>query len=138
MKYFNVHSTTFAHHYANAWQVNSLIRESCTAPCELYKYDSNGQYFLSDDNASGYYVSWDGELCLVFSMASGRGNDLMVAAIESGATNLDCFDGYLPKFYAKHGFVEVKREPNWTAGEPDVVFMSLSSDNVQRMEVSHD
>ena len=53
----------------------------------------------------------------------GSGNWLLDHAIKDGATRLNCFDGYLVNFYKARGFVEVNREANWTAGEPDVVFM---------------
>ena len=57
-------------------------------------------------------------------------------AIRLGGSKLDCFDGYLPKFYARNGFQETKREPwnddfapaDWdyeTMGRPDIVFMAL-------------
>jgi hypothetical protein len=78
--------------------------------------------FLNQDKNSGYALK-DGELVSVFAVTKGAGDDIVRSAISNGATSLDCFDGYLPKFYARHGFKEVKREPNWTAGGPDVVYM---------------
>lgn len=81
-------------------------------------------YVLANDERSGYCVRPDGELVLVFSLERGRGDFIVEAAIADGASRLDCFDGYLPSLYARHGFVEVRREANWTSGEPDVVFMS--------------
>lgn len=47
------------------------------------------------------------------------------ANVASGARTLDCFDGFLPKYYSGFGFEEYKREANWTLGEPDVVYMRL-------------
>jgi hypothetical protein len=44
---------------------------------------------------------------------------------HKGASKLDCFDGFLPEYYKQFGFLETERVANWTAGEPDVVFMSL-------------
>ena len=49
-------------------------------------------------------------------------------AIASGARTLDCFDDFLPGFYARFGFVEVRRESNWTPGKEDVVYMVLKED----------
>jgi hypothetical protein len=54
----------------------------------------------------------------------GRGDALVSDAIARGAKHLNCFDGYLPTLYARHGFVEVRREPNWTEGGPDIVYMA--------------
>lgn len=81
--------------------------------------------FLSEDLLSGFVISEDGELTNVFSLERGRGDALVTAAIDHGASHLDCFDGYLPTLYARHGFVETSREANWTPGQPDVVFMAL-------------
>jgi hypothetical protein len=64
------------------------------------------------------------ELCNLWG--SGYGSRLVGDALHNGAEVLDCFDGFLPEFYARHGFVETSREPNWTPGEPDVVYMAAS------------
>lgn len=78
--------------------------------------------FLNQDKNNGYALN-NGELVSVFSAIKGAGDDIVRSAISNGATHLDCFDGYLLKLYARHGFEEVRREANWTAGGPDVVFM---------------
>lgn len=75
----------------------------------------------------GFIVKPDGELVGVFSSIPGRGDALISAALNAGATHLDCFDGYLTEFYARHGFREYRREPNWTPGGPAVVYMGLPS-----------
>ena len=80
--------------------------------------------FLSPDKLSGYAIKPDGELVSVFSAAKGRGNDIVSHAIENGATKLDNFDGHLTDLYKRHGFEEYRREPNYTPGEPDVVYMA--------------
>jgi hypothetical protein len=86
------------------------------------------EYFLAKDRKSGYGVKFDGELIGVFSLVKGRGKDLIKEAVEiDGATKLDCFDGFLPEFYKQFGFEEYKREPNWTEGGPDVVYMRIPS-----------
>lgn len=80
-------------------------------------------YYLSDDFDSGYAVKSNGELVHVFSRVKGRGNLLVDSAVRNGAYRLDCFDGYLPDLYRRHGFVEHDRDANWTEGGPDVVYM---------------
>lgn len=81
-------------------------------------------YFLALDGRSGFAIRPDGELVYVFSTVKGRGDGMLWKATDVGATHLDCFDGYLPTLYARHGFVETRREENWTPGDPDVVFMA--------------
>ncbi len=66
----------------------------------------------------------DGDIQGLFA-ASGYGSAVVKAAIAYGGCMLDCFDGFLPEFYKQFGFEEYMREPNWTAGEPDVVYMAL-------------
>lgn len=82
-------------------------------------------YRVALDGRSGYCVRSNGDLVYVFSLEKGRGDAMLAKALQDGAETLDCFDGYLPGFYARHGFVEYAREANWTAGGPDVVFMAL-------------
>lgn len=89
--------------------------------------DTDGaRCFLSADENTGYVVKASGELVGVFSTIKGRGDAIVTEAIMNGADALDCFDGYLPAFYARHGFVETARAANWTPGQPDVVFMALA------------
>lgn len=92
--------------------------------CSLFSHTENSKYFISDDFRSGFCIRPDGELCLVFSVAKNRGKLLIRHAIKYGANKLDCFDGYLPNFYANHGFKEIRRESNWTPNGPDIVYMS--------------
>ena len=80
-------------------------------------------YYLSDDRLSGVGVSVNGELIALFSKGSVRGNELVKKAIESDASHLNCFDNGLVEYYVKFGFRPYKRKPNWTQGEPDVVYM---------------
>lgn len=54
----------------------------------------------------------------------GQGTWLLRQAVQRGARTLNCFEDVAP-FYAKDGWVEVGRTPNWTEGKPDVVFMEL-------------
>jgi hypothetical protein len=85
---------------------------------------SEHRCFLTEDETAGFAISPDGDLQSVFNVGRpGRGSALVADALAHGALTLDCFDGFLPTFYGARGWVEVRREPNWTPGEPDVVFM---------------
>jgi hypothetical protein len=84
------------------------------------------RYYLTADFQSGFGVAQDGTFIGLFSTVKGRGTELVWDAVNhKGASKLDCFDGYLPEYYKRFGFVETERVANWTPGEPDVVFMSL-------------
>lgn len=105
-----------------ARSLSARIEAATSSPDEI---TGNVSFVLADDGLSGYGVTDEGTLVAVFSLIPGRGDALVLSAIENGATNLDCFDGYLPTLYGRHGFTETGRVPNWTPGAPDVVFMSL-------------
>lgn len=111
-----VFQNAFAYARATSFQV-----AAATSPAETAE---GGEFHLSIDGLSGYRVS-AGELTHVFSTVRGRGADLVEDAIASGAKYLDCFDGYLPQLYSRFGFKETKREQNWVASEPDVVYMAI-------------
>jgi len=99
-----------------------VIRDNTTAWNEIK--DDTASYYLSGNPAfMGFAVSLSGELTSVFSAIKGNGDKILSNAVILGANNLDCFDGYLVSFYERHGFKEVRREANWTAGAADVVFM---------------
>ena len=83
-----------------------------------------GIIFVDDAGCNGFVIAPDGDIQNVFS-ANHRGAESMRVALLFGGTKLDCFDGFLPKFYSQFGFVEYKREPNWTPGGPDVVYMQI-------------
>lgn len=100
----------------------STCREATSRPEEMPQFAA---FYLTDDLQSGFGVNTDGELFGVFSLERGRGDALVRTAIKLGATRLDCFEGYLSALYARHGFVEYDRRPNWTEGGPDVVWMRL-------------
>jgi hypothetical protein len=126
--YREVNAQTFALFFNASRAVSPAIAESCST----FEYledrgaDWNGaRFFLSPSNRSGYCVKRDGELVLVHSLDKGKGNALVVDAVKNGARFLDCFDGYLPTLYGRHGFIEWHREANWDADGPDVVFMKL-------------
>ncbi|MFE7463089.1 hypothetical protein ACFU6R_03155 [Streptomyces sp. NPDC057499] len=99
------------------------IADATSKPEEM---PQDARYFLTDDSQSGFGVTSDGTLIGLFSRVKGRGEVLVNAAIREGARLLDCFDGFLPSYYAGYGFRETERSANWTPGEPDVVFMALN------------
>ena len=81
---------------------------------------------LVDGHDAGYAIKNGDELVNLFNAdanAKGAGPWLVVDAIEQGARRGDHFDGYLTGFYRNLGFTETRREPNWTAGGPDVIYM---------------
>lgn len=111
-----------------AARVASLTIRDATSPSDEYPR-FGATYYLTIDGLSGYGILDDGTLVGLFSLVRGRGASLMANALDDGATSLDCFDGFLPGFYRRFGFVETGRVPNWTEGEPDVVWMSLDDDD---------
>jgi hypothetical protein len=110
----------FARAFESARRDSELVK-GATSP---FSHVDGTIYVLTLDKRSGFAVRPDGELVLVFSTVKGRGSHLVEHARHLGATHLDCFDGYLVRFYAEHGFERVTSLPNWTPGEPDVVFMA--------------
>jgi hypothetical protein len=114
--------TLFTSMLKSAQETNGNVKKA-TTPYEDIERTEGKRYFLSFDLLSGYMVDNTGELTGVFSTRKGRGKQIINDAIVNGACHLDCFDGFLPSFYKQFGFKEVNRVANWTAGEPDVVFM---------------
>ncbi len=94
--------------------------------------------FLSPDGKSGFAIKPDGDIVSAFSTERGGGrlDNIMRTALSEGGTKLDAFDKLpteskgLPDLYSKYGFKQVKREPNWTKGAPDVVYMEHPSANL--------
>lgn len=115
----------FIRAYMHAREENAKIREATSPAEELPEVQGNTAFFLSADKLSGFIVKDSGELVALFSLERGRGAYLVEYAKLLGATHLDCFAGYLPELYQRHGFVTFKRVPNWTKGEPSVHFMRL-------------
>lgn len=89
------------------------------------------------DGNAGVAVSPDGDIQNLYNNdgPENAGDRLIQAAIDVGGRTLDCYDGFLPDFYAEHGFRETGRmefDPQcapetWDAeafGHPDVVFMA--------------
>ncbi len=123
-KLFNlVDPKEFASSLKHAEKANPKITEYVTqyTPEELAQMKT----YLHNDGKAGYGLKQDGDLVNVFSGVKGRGDDIVTDAKVEGAKKLDAYDGYLPKLYNKHGFEELRREPNWTPKGPDVVYMGL-------------
>lgn len=95
-----------------------------------YSLEDLGQMrlFLLKGGKAGYALKKDGEFVNLFNNGpkeetGGAGPWLVLHAIEQGATHGDHFDGFLTGFYKTLGWKQVRREPNWTPGGPDVIFM---------------
>lgn len=124
--FYTVAPSTYIDQLAMQQATNDGIKQATTAAHEMpVTYVT---YYMTADMCSGFGVTALGELIGVFSTKEGRAHDLIRYAIKVGATHLDCFDGFLPKLYYKHGFVEVEREPNYNEGGPDVVYMTRQED----------
>lgn len=76
--------------------------------------------WMTEDGAAGYAIKPDGELVNVFRVSerSGAGAQAVIDAIQNGATNLDCFDGHLVRYYKQFGFIENSREPWYDQNAP--------------------
>jgi hypothetical protein len=123
----SVHYKEFKGTFKLAQQVSEQVKNATSKWEELDDADIFFKdYYLDYENQCGFAVSFNGTLTNVFSLVRGKGDYIMVNAKKAGATNLDCFDGYLTSFYKRHGFEVVRREQNWTPGEPDVCYMVLS------------
>lgn len=112
---------SYSEAFAYARRTSPLVA-AATSPGEEFINRKGIQFYLHQDTFSGFAIR-HGELLGVFSIVKGRGDELVKSAIENGTEILDCFDGYLPTFYARHGFKEYKREKNWNPGQPEVVYM---------------
>jgi hypothetical protein len=122
MRYFETDVDTFRLVLAAARAASQQIADATSSPSEI---PDGGRYFAAEDARSGFAVVNGDEIVGVFSTERGRGSEIVTEAVAAGGTHLDCFDGYLPSLYGRHGFAEVRREANWTPGEPDVVYMAL-------------
>ena len=101
--------------------------------------DKGGKLLVSKDGLTGVMIEADGNIGSGFNHSSNtKPNSLapyLVAGIKMGARYTDAYDTYLPKYYAKFGFVASERmkfneeyaEDGWDKSilktKPDVVFM---------------
>lgn len=118
-----IYGWRFRHYFDTARDNSEQVREATSA----FEPAQGTRHFLWTDGPdyAGYAVRSDGELVYVFSTVRGMGDRIVSSAVENGAVYLDCFDGYLPDLYSRHGFIAVKRVANWTVGAPDVIYMAL-------------
>ena len=124
MRIIQVSQCKFERAYEWGWDNSENIRNNCTPISEIDWTDK--VLYLTSDCRAGYAVNkYTNELTNVFSTVKGRGGLLVTSAIAQGANNLDCFDGYLVKFYTSLGFKSLRTEANWTKGQPAVVYMAL-------------
>lgn len=122
MTFSPVPAATFAAYVDAAMSADSRINDMLSHGVDY----SAHQCYATPDGSAGFAISPEGDLQSVFNYGQGgRGSALVAAAIAGGARTLDCFDGFLPAFYARHGFRVIRREENWTPGGPDVVYMAL-------------
>lgn len=89
----------------------------------FYQQHVHLRLIKADNVVIGGFAVIEGELKGLWCLRPGCGDWIMREAVSLGADRLDCFDGYLPEFYAKHGFREVLREKNHEKHGPDVVWM---------------
>jgi hypothetical protein len=122
LKFLKVNPEEFVNATKSAVQKRPLIKDFITQyePKDL----QGSKLFLTSDKASGLAVKPDLDISSVFSLEKGRGNQLVEKSLAEGGKKLDAFEGYLTnELYPRHGFLEYNRSPNWTPGNPDVVFM---------------
>lgn len=122
--HFRTNARRYARALSAAWDARPEIAAALTDYRDPRSLPIDARPYIAPDEQSGYIVRADGEIVGLWSAAPGRGDALVRDAVESGGSHLDCFDGYLPRLYGRHGFVEIAREPNWTPGGPDVVWMA--------------
>lgn len=125
LTYRTVSKAEFLQAFHNARLTSDRIAEATSTVQEIDEATNKHDTFILTNDAGGFIIRNGGELIGLFSVGKGNGDNMVQAAIVFGAEYLDCFDGYLTKLYAKHGFKEVKRELNWTPGGPDVVYMQF-------------
>lgn len=71
---------------------------------------------------AGAALTPDGDAISLFNNeGEGLGLPLFLHQIRMGAKTLDCVGDWLASYYRTFGFVESRREPNWTKGEQDVI-----------------
>lgn len=112
-------------------------RRTFMAPMD--ELDPDAELVVSRDLTAGFAIQPDGELTQVFNHGRpGQGRHAVRAAIQLGANHLNCFDGFLVRYYRSVGFAEDYRVPfddslapeGWDYeqdGRPDVVFMSRTT-----------
>ena len=126
-------------------EFNRLLRarqtEGGSLSIKSEEFLKNSTIRISEDGKTGFGLTKpdkDGvtELFNVFSLERGRGKKLILEALreakKQGAKKiiLDAFEinsegANLKKFYEGAGFIEYRREKNWTEGQPSITYMEL-------------
>lgn len=124
----------------------------CLAIRNTKEYD-NARLFITKNGEAGIAVEKDGHIFSLFkneteSKKNGIGKvaeKLMYIALSNGGNKLDCFDGFLPRFYCRLGFEPVTKTAfkleftgggNWDfskKGTPDLIFMRHNGDSVYKI-----
>jgi len=121
MKANRFYLTTFKN-FSERFVINTQDLKHSDSLSSIGELDKDARYYLSETGKSGFGITSDGTLIALHS-TDKSGRAAIKAAMKLGAYKLDCFAGYLSELYAKFGFEVVRREPNWTPGGPDVVWM---------------
>jgi hypothetical protein len=89
-------------------------------------YNKAKKLVLSKDHQSGYAIFHDGEFGNLFSRVKGRGDTMVHHAVTNNpGAHGNAYEGVITDLYKKHGAKEVRREKNWTVGQPDVVHVKF-------------
>jgi len=120
-------------------EFNEAVSET-TKPQFLYRYTEREiESFLTyttHGGKVGFALTPEKDIVNVYnnSGVKGAGTEAMVKAITEGGETLDCFDGFLCKYYKRFGF-EVYKQDKWNEeyapkhwdysvyDKPDVVFL---------------
>lgn len=103
--------------------IKLALWKSDTMPDDFFATRCKIRLAKNGNTVTGGYIVLDGVLMGLFANGC-PGSWLLGQAHKDGASKLDCFDGFLVSFYGKHGWKETSRAANWTAGQPDVVWMA--------------
>jgi len=119
------------------------VRNKSSRPEFLYPYTaeelSGMRLYKVRGKDAAYALKPDGDLVNVVNASGvpGLGKEIVLDAINKGASKLDCFDGFLSdKYYPQFGFKKVRADKwddrfaprNWDYKKykrPDVVYMQL-------------
>jgi len=124
--------------------------------CDETEY-ANGKMFMINDGTAMVAVKSNGTIVSVIKnpkLAKHDGlrhinRELMLTALRHGGNQIDCFDGFPPRLYARFGFFPVCRlafddefaPTDWNFdrdGRPDIIFMIHNGDRLATVESKHD
>ena len=108
------------------WAAAKEVEDHAEQEAEFYRERCKLFLAMDGNTVVGGFGVLNGELIGLFAWPGTWGVWLLLRAMGEGATRLNCFDGFLPEYYAKYGWREVRREPNYKAGGPDVIYMGYT------------